>query len=759
MYFYKMNLALKYSLILPIGRLFSYNNLTNTICLVLVFLASPVWSATYYVDYSGGADTNNGASTSTAFKHCPGDANATGTAASTTFTAGDTIYFKKGVSYKGQITVGQSGASIATGSTGSITSGGVLTDTAAPFANVTSSHWIYIYHSKTSVTGTWVESSGFWKVASKQSNSQITLSGYTGTAHSTAEMTYRVINPITFTSTSSWGSGDATLDAEGTRNNIFDSTGKNYIILDDLKFYNAAYSSAWGAAIGGGGSTYIIVRNSKFDVIPACAVSIDDYGVVQNCTFDHGGFYSVTANAYCLIENNVVTGRTTQTRSLSARRFGIVRFNTVSNINGSLEGYHADSLGFFDGGARSDAFYGWIYGNIIDTGVEGIPMYSSGSVGPRFWVIHSNVIKGSFDAAILLQGVSDIYIYNNTIASSTTGGPGAGIRTEDFQGVHCSNIDMKNNLFYATAGWDEINIQSGLTNVAADYNYYYNSSSSNTNLYGGGAKKTLAQWKALGYDTHAYPNSTTNPSFVAFDIDFRLQSGSAARNAGTNLSGYFTVDATNAVRSEWDMGAYGYQSGGSSDHTLTVNKSGTGIGTVTSSPSGINCGSTCSATYIGGITVTLTAAPDTNNSFTSWSGGGCSGTGACVVNTNDDISVTATFTSNSSSGSGNGGGGGCYIATAAYRSYLDPHAYVLRNFRDRYLLTNALGQAFVNSYYIYSPPLADFIRKHETLKIAARSTLEPVVSSIEHPYIMLTVLIIPVFITLVFRRKNEKRSQ
>ena len=58
-------------------------------------------------------------------------------------------------------------------------------------------------------------------------------------------------------------------------------------------------------------------------------------------------------------------------------------------------------------------------------------------------------------------------------------------------------------------------------------------------------------------------------------------------------------------------------------------KAGTGIGTVTSVPAGINCGTDCSEVVNYGTVVTLSAAPSTGRGsvFSGWSGGGCSGTG------------------------------------------------------------------------------------------------------------------------------------
>ena len=69
----------------------------------------------------------------------------------------------------------------------------------------------------------------------------------------------------------------------------------------------------------------------------------------------------------------------------------------------------------------------------------------------------------------------------------------------------------------------------------------------------------------------------------------------------------------------------------------------------------------------------------------------------------------------------------CFIATAAFGSPLERHVRILRDFRDRVLLTSSAGKAFVDFYYRVSPPIADKIAKNEVLRLIVRVMLMPVI--------------------------------
>jgi hypothetical protein len=114
---------------------------------------------------------------------------------------------------------------------------------------------------------------------------------------------------------------------------------------------------------------------------------------------------------------------------------------------------------------------------------------------------------------------------------------------------------------------------------------------------------------------------------------------------------------------------------------------------------------------------------------------------------------------------GGGGGGGCFIATAAFGSSMEKHVTILKDFRDNYLLPSTMGRIFVNIYYKYSPAVAHFIEKHETLRGLVRMGLMPLVvisySTIHFgPVITFAVLILFLVspISLVWFHRRKARS-
>jgi len=108
---------------------------------------------------------------------------------------------------------------------------------------------------------------------------------------------------------------------------------------------------------------------------------------------------------------------------------------------------------------------------------------------------------------------------------------------------------------------------------------------------------------------------------------------------------------------------------------------------------------------------------------------------------------------------------GCFIATAAYGSYLDSHVETLRNFRDSYMVTNPVGSALVSAYYKLSPPVAEFIDDHPALKPMVRVGLLPAVAmstvavsttSGEKVAILGAVLLVTVIVAMWPMRKSRK---
>jgi hypothetical protein len=111
---------------------------------------------------------------------------------------------------------------------------------------------------------------------------------------------------------------------------------------------------------------------------------------------------------------------------------------------------------------------------------------------------------------------------------------------------------------------------------------------------------------------------------------------------------------------------------------------------------------------------------------------------------------------------------GCFIATAAYGTPTAKEIQTLREFRDEYLLGNPLGQGLVDVYYTISPPIADFVTEHPSLKPIVRSGLLPIVvmsavalnaSPVEKMAIAGSLVLVSVAVAVWAKRRRQRGTQ
>jgi hypothetical protein len=141
---------------------------------------------------------------------------------------------------------------------------------------------------------------------------------------------------------------------------------------------------------------------------------------------------------------------------------------------------------------------------------------------------------------------------------------------------------------------------------------------------GGGLVNQIARWNGQNWSSLGDGIIGESVTTLSFGSDGRLYAG-----------GRFDI-AGNFVAS--NISSYDVRG------TLSVASSGSGAGTVVSSPAGISCPSDCTDDFIWGSTITLQATANTDSVFLGWQGGGCSGTGDCEVLFEEAATITAEFT-------------------------------------------------------------------------------------------------------------------
>ncbi len=158
---------------------------------------------------------------------------------------------------------------------------------------------------------------------------------------------------------------------------------------------------------------------------------------------------------------------------------------------------------------------------------------------------------------------------------------------------------------------------------------------------------TQVTWNADAAGVVTIASGTTDGGTVTTQGACGISDLSATASQGTGgasniVVGYGSVtvnDPTNPI----------CPGGSSTNGELVVTPAGTGVGTVTSQPGGINCpGTACGAQFPAGDVVTLTASPGANSSFVGWTGctaGSNANQCAVTIPGGGVVNVTATFNS------------------------------------------------------------------------------------------------------------------
>jgi parallel beta-helix repeat protein len=523
--------------------------------LILFATASLGWSATYYVDATGGNDSNNGISEATPWKTIV-------QVNSNSFSPGDSILFKKGAMWRERMTVPSSG------STGNVITFGAYGTGAAP-----------IISGSNLITGGWSkDSANIWKSTVTTRPTIVYFNGSHGKlvaakANITSEFKWYWVANVLYV----WSPPDSDPSAyyaspgieAGARTRALQTNNKTYVTFDGLTLRDANTNDSV-VNVGSNIVTSIVFQNCVVERGGGSGFSIKGSTIaasvaINNCTIqNNAGFGIWFENMYtaATVSNNTVTGngwgslRDSQQYSGIQGRLGNVAIfgNTIhdntlgtASANNQSHGIYAlattavvnihDNVIFNHPNGEGIKLIGSanVYRNIIyGNATGGIEVGQNGSTNVVY-LLHYNVIYGNGPASgvngIVEQskgtGKISLTVENNTIYQN--GGTG---QQELKIADNIAALIVKNNLFYAAPTRRTMWVLAQTGTVSIDYNLHWRADG-NPSIYYGGNEKTWAQWQVMGYDLHGVNGAPLLVS--ASTSDFSLQSTSPCINAGTDV--------------------------------------------------------------------------------------------------------------------------------------------------------------------------------------------------------------------------------
>ncbi len=484
------------------------------VCILVTSLTSGT-AATYYVDFVGGSDSNNGTSTSTPFQHCPKDASATGTAASVTLAAGDTINFKGGVIYKSGTTIG-SGLFQTSGTSN------------APITFQTAANW---GSGMAVLDGTIGGTNGF--------NNCFSLGNYSGADWTTISglEIKNYFNAI-FTKANSTIVTNCLIHHIGRYPFIY-----TFNTNTQTGTYDAG-SWGYGVNIVAGHGT-IVVSNVMYDLnvsavsTPAASTgNVIVWGNVFSNIQDHvfiGGNDGYMVWAYNTVHDQ--TNQVTHDDNFHIQGFDKLVFCGNKEWNGNQDCYLNPSA------SQGTA---WIFNNVV------------------FQTLDLTGLSGCFNGIICqtwFAPVTNIFVFNNTIAYKNSGSTSFRVATTGTNSAYAiKQVFLGNNLFYHSRNYMNYS-NAYVKKWAVGYNGFTNAAAGN--LINSNELNSV-------YGPVTFVNLRTNNLPAS---DWHLAAGSMGIGQGTNLAAMFpastfnflparyrpdpTKDAAGASRGTiWDIGAF-----------------------------------------------------------------------------------------------------------------------------------------------------------------------------------------------------------
>ncbi len=163
---------------------------------------------------------------------------------------------------------------------------------------------------------------------------------------------------------------------------------------------------------------------------------------------------------------------------------------------------------------------------------------------------------------------------------------------------------------------------------------------------GAAANPTLSWGASSGAASYAYCYDTSNDGACSTWTGAGTSTSAALSGLAPGATYYWHARATNAAGTTYANGsatAFWSFTVAASTYTLAVQRSGSGLGTVTSTPAGITCGRDCSEPYPRGAQVTLRATASLGSAFAGWTGCPAPSANQCAVTITSAHTVTATF--------------------------------------------------------------------------------------------------------------------